>query len=287
MRGLVVGGLAALFAAVSPLRAESIRIVAAENVYGDIARQIGGPDVSITSILSNPNQDPHEFEPSASTARDFAEASLVIYNGAGYDPWAERLLSASKSTSREVVEVAKLVHRKAGDNPHLWYDTAAVSALASLLVAKMAKLDPVHRAAYEERGSAFAASMVELGDRIATLRNKFAGTPVTATEPVFDYMAAALGLTMRNGRFQLAVMNGTEPSAAAIAAFERDLRTRAVKVLLYNRQTTQTLAERMRTIASQSGVPIVAITETAPQGTRYQAWMLGQLEELDRALGGR
>ena len=124
-------------------------------------------------------------------------------------------------------------------------------------------------------------------ERIATLRNKYAGTAVTATEPVFDYMADALGLKMRNGRFQLAVMNGTEPSAAAIAAFERDLRTRAVKVLLYNSQTSQALAERMRTIAEQAGVPVVAVTETEPQGLTYQEWMLAQLDTLDRALGGR
>jgi zinc/manganese transport system substrate-binding protein len=92
---------------------------------------------------------------------------------------------------------------------------------------------------------------------------------------------------MRNGRFQLAVMNGTEPSAAAIAAFERDLRTRAVKALLYNTQTGQAMTERMRAIANQAGVPVVAITETEPEGKNYQEWMASQLDALERALGGR
>jgi len=287
VRTLLAGGLIALSAASSPVRAEAIKVVAAENVYGDIARQIGGADVSVTSILSNPNQDPHEFEASASTARAFADARLVIYNGAGYDPWAAKLLAASKATSREVLEVAMLVRRKAGDNPHFWYDAAAMSALGSSLAAKMRDIDPGHRSGYAERGAAFEASMAGLRERIAALRNKHAGTPVTATEPVFDYMAEAIGLKMRNSRFQLAVMNGTEPGAAAITAFENDLRTRAVKVLLYNTQTTQALAERMRSIANQSGVPIVSITETAPEGKSYQAWMLAQLDELDRALGSR
>ena len=286
-RGLLARGLIAVFAAASPAHSDPLRIVAAESVYGDIARQIGGAVVAVTSILANPNQDPHEFEASASTARAIADARLVIYNGAGYDPWAPRLLAASKGKSRDVIEVARLLNKKAGDNPHFWYDATAMSAFASTLAGKMSELDTAHKSAYAERGEAFEASIARLRERIAALRSKHAGTPVTATEPVFDYMAEALGLKMRNSRFQLAVMNGTEPSAVAIAAFEKDLRTRGVKLLLYNTQTTQALAQRMRAIAMEAGVPVIAITETAPQDRSYQAWMLALLEALDRALDRR
>ena len=283
---IIRSGLVAFVMAVSATSAEPVKVVAAESVYGDIARQIGGANVAVTSVLTNPSQDPHEFEASASTARSIADARLVIYNGAGYDPWAAKLLSASRSASREVIEVAGLVHKKDGANPHLWYETAAISALAAALAAKLTRLDPAHGSDYADRLARFEASMRPLRERIAALREKHAGTPVTATEPVFDYMVDALGLRMRNGRFQLAVMNGTEPSAAAIAAFEKDLRTHAAKVLLYNSQTSQALAERMRAIARQAGVPIVAITETEPQGQSYQDWMLSQLDALDRALAG-
>ena len=286
-RGLLARGLIAVFAAASPAHSDPLRIVAAESVYGDIARQIGGAEVAVTSILANPNQDPHEFEASASTARAIADARLVIYNGAGYDPWAPRLLAASKGKSRDVIEVARLLNKKAGDNPHFWYDATAMSAFASTLAGKMSELDTAHKSAYAERGEAFEASIARLRERIAALKSKHAGTPVTATEPVFDYMAEALGLKMRNSRFQLAVMNGTEPSAVAIAAFEKDLRTRGVKLLLYNTQTTQALAQRMRAIAMEAGVPVIAITETAPQDRSYQAWMLALLEALDRALDRR
>jgi zinc/manganese transport system substrate-binding protein len=129
--------------------------------------------------------------------------------------------------------------------------------------------------------------MRPLADRIVELRTRYADSPVTATEPVFGYMADALGLKMRNGRFQLAVMNGTEPSAKDIAAFEKDLRTRAVKVLFYNIQTSSALAERMRTIAANASVPVVGVTETEPQGMTYQQWMMSQLDALAGALGGR
>jgi zinc/manganese transport system substrate-binding protein len=274
-------------AGISGAHADPINVVAAENVYGDIARQIGGANVAVISILSNPNQDPHAFEASASTARAIAQAKFVIFNGADYDPWAMKLLSASGSRSREVIEVAKLARKHTGENPHVWYEPAAVSALAEVLAAKLTQLDPGHGADYAHGLSAFETSMRPLREKIAALRDRYAGTPVTATEPVFDYMADALGLKMRNARFQLAVMNGTEPSAAAIAAFEHDLRTRAVRVLLYNSQSGQALAERMRSIAKQAGVPVVAITETEPQGLTYQAWMLAQLDALERALGGR
>jgi zinc/manganese transport system substrate-binding protein len=261
-----------------------IAVVAAENFYGDIARQIGGAGVAVTSILTNPDQDPHEFEASPSTARAFADAAVVIVNGAGYDGWAEKLLSASPSAARAVIVVATLVGKKAGDNPHLWYDPAAMPALAEALSDLFAKLDPLRQADYARRLAIFRKSIEPLDDRIAELRTKYSGTPVTATEPVFGYMAAALGLEMRNFGFQLAVMNDTEPSAGAIAAFERDLRTRTVKLLLYNSQTSEALTRRMQKIATQAGVPVVGVTETEPRGKDYQEWMLSQLDALDHAL---
>lgn len=286
-RRLLLGALLSVPVAWAAPSAEPIRIVAAENIYGDICRQIGGDRVAVVSILSNPNQDPHEFEASASVARDIARAQLVVYNGADYDPWMPRLVTASRSPSRTVIDVAQLIHRKPGDNPHFWYDPAAMSALAGALTDTLARMDPSHRGDYVARHAAFAASMDRLGERIAAFRRRHAGKAVTATEPVFDYMADALGLTMRNRRFQLAVMNGTEPSAKDIAAFETDLRTRTVRALIFNTQTGGGVADRMRRIAISSNVAVVGVTETAPEGLRYQAWMQTQIDALDRALASR
>ncbi len=284
MRLLIVGGILALVMTVSAVSAGPIKVVAAENFYGDIARQIGGAEVAVTSILTNPDQDPHEFEASPSTARAFGDAALVIVNGAGYDSWAAKLLSASPSPSRAVVTVAALAHKKAGDNPHVWYDPAAMPALAETLAGMFAKLDPEHQADYRRRLMTFQKSMKPVDQRIGEMRAKYSGMPVTATEPVFGYMAAAMGLDMRNAEFQLAVMNDTEPGPGAIAAFELDLRTRAVKVLLYNSQTSEALTRRMHKIATEAGVPVVGVTETEPRGKDYQEWMLSQLDTLDRAL---
>ncbi len=289
MRELIIIGLlaclaGACLAGVPAAGAAPLRIVAAENFYGDIARQIGGGGVAVTSILSNPDQDPHEFEASPSTARAFAAARLVIYNGADYDPWAAKLLAASTSRSRDTIVVAQLVRRKAGDNPHLWYAPGTMPVLAAALAGRFAELDPAHQADYARDLASFRKSLEPLDAEIAALRQKYAGTAVAATEPVFGYMAEASGLDMRERRFQLAIMNGTEPSAADIAKFEKDLRSKAVKVLLYNSQTSEALTRRMRVIATEAGVPVIGVSETEPHGKDYQEWMLSQLEALDRAL---
>lgn len=284
MRFSMLAALAFLIGAMHGAEAATVDIVAAENFYGDIAQQIGGKDVTVTSILSNPDQDPHEFEASPSVARALSNAALVIYNGADYDPWVPKLLAASPSPARHAIVVAELVHKKPGDNPHIWYEPEAATALATRLSELLARMDPDHAAAYRRRLAIFEHSMQPLADRIAEMRRKYAGTPVTATEPVFGYMADALGLEMRNRHFQLAVMNDTEPSAADIASFEADLRSRAVKALIYNRQTSDALTRRMREIARQSGVPVVGVTETEPPGKDYQQWMRSQLNALDRAL---
>ncbi|HYB54564.1 MAG TPA: zinc ABC transporter substrate-binding protein [Alphaproteobacteria bacterium] len=267
--------------------AGAIDIVAAENFYGDVAEQIGGPEVHVTSILTNPDEDPHLFEANPSTARQLADAKLVIYSGAGYDTWAGKLLAASKAPGRQVIDVAKLVHRKAGDNPHIWYDPPTMPALAKHLADTLSGLDPSHSKDYAKRLALFAETMKRMDARVSELHRKYAGTVVTATEPVFGYMADALGLKMRNDRFQLAVMNDTEPSAGEIAAFEKDLRTRTVKVLFYNSQTSEALTERMRGIAKEAGVPIVGVTETEPPGKSYQEWMMSQLDALDQALAAK
>ncbi len=284
MRHLIVIWLVACIIGIPTAGAAPLRIVAAENFYGDVARQIGGGAVAVTSILSNPDQDPHEFEASPSTARALAEAQLVIYNGADYDPWAVKLLSASPFSSRVVIVAASLMHRRAGDNPHLWYAPATMPTLAAELARALARLDPARRADYARRLASFRRSLAPLDAKIAELRQKYSGTRVTATEPVFGYMADALGLVVRNPGFQLAIMNDTEPSAADIAKFEKDLRSRAVKVLIYNSQTSDALTRRMRMIATDAGVPVVGVSETEPRGKDYQEWMLSQLDALDRAL---
>ena len=275
-------------AAVSAAEAveRKIEVVAAENFYGYVAQQIGGDRVSVVSILNNPDQDPHLFEVSPAVIRQVAAAQVVLYNGAGYDPWVEQMLSATSKPGRVAIVAADLMHRKGGDNPHLWYDPATMPSVARALATALAAADPAHKDDYARRLATFIASLGPLNAKIAAIRDKYAGTTVTATEPVFGNMAEALKLTMANERFQLAIMNDTEPSARDVAAFERDLNDRKVRVLFYNKQAPTKLVEHLIELARASKIPVVGITETAPAGSSYQDWMLMQLDETERALAG-
>jgi len=263
-----------------------IAVVAAENFYGDIARQIGGAQVDVVSIMNNPDQDPHLFETTPGVVRQIANAQVVIVNGANYDPWMEKLLAAVPKPGRVIITAASLAGKKAGDNPHLWYDPAIMPAVAKALADAFSKADSAHAADFASRLTATLASLERIGQRVAQIKSKHTGAAVTATEPVFGPMADALGLQMRNQRFQLAMMNDTEPSARDIAAFENDLKQRKVKVLIYNAQVSEKLTERLRDIATKAKVPVVGVTETQPANVSFQDWMLGQLDALDKALTG-
>jgi zinc/manganese transport system substrate-binding protein len=263
---------------------EAITVVAAENFYGDVAQQIAGPAAAVSSILSNPDQDPHLFEASPSVARLLSNATIVVYNGADYDPWMAKLLAATRSPNRRAIVVANLVHRRAGDNPHLWYDPPTMPAYATTLAAVLTESDPRNGQTYDQRLRAFLASLEPLEAKVTAIRAKFGGTPVTATESVFGYMANALGLKMRNERFQLAIMNDTEPRMSDVVAFENDLRKRTVRLLIYNSQATAPVAQRLVQIANQSRVPVVGVTETEPSDKRYQDWIMGELDSVAQAL---
>jgi zinc/manganese transport system substrate-binding protein len=280
--------VAAAFVGATELRAADgkIAVVAAENFYGDVAQQIGGGRVSVTSILSNPLQDPHLFEASPAVLREIAAAQIVVYNGADYDPWMDKVLAATPKRGRSVIVAADLVGKRAGENPHLWYDPLTMPAVAKALAASFAAADPAHNDDYAARLRGFLASLEPLQQKIAAIRGKYAGTPVTATEPVFGYMAAALNLKMNNGRFQIAVMNGTEPAARDIAAFEQDLRAHKVRVMFYNKQAPEKLVQRLVDEARASAIPVVGVTEICPPGLSYQQWLLNELDETEKALAG-
>ena len=276
----------ALFAFAAPALADPVKVVAAENFYGDLASQIGGENVAVTSILNNPDDDPHLFEASPETAKALTDAKIVIVNGVDYDPWMEKLVSAHKAPGRKEIIVGALVGHKPGDNPHLWYDPAYMKAAAKALVTDLIAVDPAHKADYEQGQAKFLESLKPLDDKIAAMHKSFAGLPVTASEPVFGYQAGLIGLKVHNEKFALAVMNNAEPTASEVAGFENDLKGHKVKVMMYNAQASEPAVQRLVQMAKDNGIPVVGVSETEPPNSTYQDWMLGQLNALDKALSG-
>jgi zinc/manganese transport system substrate-binding protein len=270
----------------APALADPVKVVAAENFYGDLASEIGGANVAVTSILSNPDDDPHLFEASPDTAKALTDAKIVIVNGVDYDPWMEKLLSAHKAPGRKEILVGALVGHKAGDNPHLWYDPAYMKAAAKALVADLVAVDPAHKADYEQGQAKFLDSLKPLDDKIATMRKSYAGEPVTASEPVFGYQAGLIGLKVHNEKYALAIMNNAEPTPSEVAAFENDLKGKKVKAMLYNAQASEPAVGKLVQLAKDNSIPVVGVSETEPPNSTYQDWMMGQLNALDKALSG-
>jgi zinc/manganese transport system substrate-binding protein len=266
--------------------AGKLDVVAAENVYGNIASQIGGPHVSVTSVLTSPSADPHLFEPDTSTGLAVAKAKVALQNGLGYDAFMTKLENASPSKSRVVVTMADVlgVHGTAA-NPHLWYDVPQLGRIAGAISAAFVRADPSHAGAYRRGLHRFDRSLEPLRHEVATIRTRFHGAPVAYTEPVPGYLVAAAGLrNLAPDSFTRPIEEGTEPSPSAVAAMNALVTGRRVRVLLYNSQAVTALTARLRAAAQGDAVPVVAVTETLPPHRTFQQWQLAQARALRAAL---
>jgi zinc/manganese transport system substrate-binding protein len=288
MRTVIVIAVTVLLSACgsSTGAAGKLDIVAAENVYGDIAAQIGGPHVSVTSILTSPTADPHLFEPGTSSGLAVAGAKVVLQNGLGYDAFMTRLENAAPSKSRLVVTVADIlgVHGN-GANPHLWYDVPQLDRIAKAIAGAFARADPPHAPAYRRGLKRFERSLGPLRREVATIRTRFHGAPVAYTEPVPGYLVSAAGLrNLAPDSFTRRLEEGTEPSASAVAAMSDLVAKHRIRVLLYNSQAVSPLTARLRSAAQQAGIPVVPVSETLPPHLTFQQWQLDQARALAAAL---
>ena len=287
-RSLIIASLLlSLLCAPKTLAAPRLQILAAENMYGAVASALAGPQAQVASVMSNPAQDPHDFEASPAVARQVAGADLVILNGLDYDPWMDRLLAAAMRPGRDVLRVADLIAAAPGGNPHLWYAPTTMASVAESLTARLVAQDAPDAPLFQQREKAFLARLQQVQGAVADLHAHFAGQPVTATEPVFGLMARAIGLAMRNERFQYAVMNGTEPRADDVIAMETDLRQHRVRVLFHNAQVSDVASTRLLRLARAAAIPVVGVTETMPADSDYAGWILAELAATKAALSQR
>jgi zinc/manganese transport system substrate-binding protein len=278
--------MAALLTGCGSARGHGLQVVASTNVYGDIARQIGGPSLRVTSILSDPNADPHLFEAGTTNGLAVARAQVVIANGLGYDAFVDKLEEATATRGRTELSIADALGVHGGDaNPHLWYDVPALGRIAAAISAAFTRADPKHSTAYSEGRARFVASLAPLRRAVAAIRARHAGEAVASTEPVPDYLVAAAGLReLAPPAFTRAIEDGTEPTPGAFAAMLEVVRDRRVRVLLYNRQAVSPITARVRSAARIAGIPVIGVTETLPPGKTFQSWQLGQVHELAAAL---
>ncbi len=290
MRTVIVVTLAAAFLSAcgsgSAHTAGRLDVVAAENVYGNIASEIGGHHVSVTSILTSPTADPHLFEPATSTGLAVADAKVVLQNGLGYDAFMTRLEDASPNKSRVVVTVADVLGIHGTDaNPHLWYDVPRLDRVAGAIAAALTRADPSQAAAYRRGLHRFERSLAPLRHEVASIRSRYRGAPVAYTEPVPGYLVAAAGLrNLASDSFTRPIEEGTEPSPSAVATMSSLIGEHRIRVLLYNSQAVSPITAQLRTAALKAGVPVVPVTETLPPHLSFQQWQLAQARALAAAL---
>ncbi len=263
-----------------------LQVVAGEGFWGDIATQLGGTHANVQSVVTDPNTDPHEYESSANDARAVATANLVILNGAGYDNWGQKVLQASPNQGRKVLVVADLLGKKSGDNPHFWYDPDYVIRVADEITAEYRSLDSGDASYFDQRRAAFTTALEPYKGRLAEIKQKFAGTPVGATETIFVYLAEYLGLELISPpEFMQAVSEGNDPPAAAVVTFHEQIASKAIKVLVYNVQTATAVTTNLRIEATRQSIPVVGVSETLqPAGASFQDWQVHQLMGLEDAL---
>jgi zinc/manganese transport system substrate-binding protein len=285
---LAVAGCSTSAPATSAGGSTVFNVVAAENFWGSLAEQLGGSHVKVTSIIDNPDADPHAYEPTAANGRDIAAARLVIVNGVGYDAWATQLAAANPSSSRTVLTVGDLVGVKEGGNPHRWYNPDDVRKVVDEITAEYKKADAASAAFFDtQRNTVLGTNLKAYFDLINQIKTNYADTPVGASESIFAMLVPATGLKLLTPEaFLTAISEGADPSAADKATIDAQIKNKQIKVYVYNSQNATPDVQTQVNAAKAQGIPVSTITETlSPAGASFQDWQVTQLTALKQALG--
>jgi zinc/manganese transport system substrate-binding protein len=264
-----------------------IRAIGAENEYANVLSQIGGKYVAVSSILNNPNTDPHTFEASPSVAEEVSGAELIVQNGVGYDSFMNKIEAASTNSRRKVITVQNLLGLPdSTPNPHLWYSPTTMPSVAKAIATALSDLQPSHASYFDANLTRFDDSLKPWLNAIAQFKAKYPNTPVAVTEPVADYMLQAMGMDILTPfRFQADIMNGVDPAPEDVTLEDGFFTKHLVKLFCYNQQVVDPLTTSIRQVAESSRVPVVGVYETMPTpGYDYQSWMLAEVEAIQRAV---
>jgi zinc/manganese transport system substrate-binding protein len=265
-----------------------LNVVAAEDFWGSIAEQLGGEKVDVTNIITNPAADPHDYEPTSEDAKTLAGAEMSIVNGIGYDEWASKLLAASPDENRTELTVGEVLGLSDGDNPHQWYSPESVHKVIDQIVADYKEALPGNDSYFDQQKEAFETKgLAEYNELIEGIKAKYSGTPVGASESIFEPLAPSLGLKLITPKgFMDGIAEGTEPTPQEKATADEQLKDRQIKVWVFNSQNATPDVKRLNEEAEAAGIPIATVTETmTPEGASFEEWMVRELKGIEKALG--
>ncbi len=264
-----------------------IAVAAAENFWGSIAAQLGGGHVTVHSIIASPDADPHDYEPTAADGRALATAQYVIVNGVGYDPWAAKLVDANPAPGRSVLTVGELVGVKEGGNPHRWYSPDDVHRVIDQITADFKRIDPANAAYFDQQMQTYETQrLARYNQLVADIKEKYGGTPIGASESIVTLLAEGLGLKMATPEsFLDAVSEGTDPTAADKATVDQQIKTKQIKIFVFNSQNSTPDVAALVSEAKSQGIPVATVTETLVGArTSFQDWQTDQLVGIQQAL---
>jgi zinc/manganese transport system substrate-binding protein len=285
----LVGALAACSGGASATADDgTVKVVAATNVYGDIAKTIGGSHVTVTSIIDDPDKDPHEYQADARTQLAISKAKVVIENGGGYDDFVGTMLKASKNTKALVVNAVQLSGFAGDDvNEHVWYDYPTMSKVVDAVAASLHTADPKNALAYSKAAQKLQQQISGLESAEQALTPATTGVGAAITEPVPLYVLDALKMDVVTPKaFSKAIEDDTDVPPAVLQQTLAQYADGSVKVLVYNVQTTGPQTEAVLAAAKKNGVPAVPVSETMPSGLHYVTWQEGVLASIAQALKG-
>ncbi|PWG00477.1 metal ABC transporter solute-binding protein, Zn/Mn family [Levilactobacillus bambusae] len=265
---------------------DKLKIITTTDFYGEAARAVAGNKGTVTAVINNPAVDPHDYEPTSKIASEVSDANVVVANGLGYDSWMNRLAKDGKGRYVKIGET--VMHKKAGDNPHIWYDPTTMPKYANYLADQLGKIQPQNKAYFHKNAQKYVQSLKPIKTLMAQLKQQAAHRKTTnqvyVSEPVFDYAINALGYKVGDKNFEAAVERGTDPAPKEIVAMQNGIKHRQIAFFVDNKQVSNQNVEALVKTAQASNVPVLKVTETLPKGMTYKSWMMSQYQDLSQIL---
>lgn len=288
LRFLVASSMAFVFSAfllAAGSGGKTVKVVAAENTYGDLVQQIAGIHAHVLSVISDPNVDPHEYESNVDDARQIADADFIVENGGGYDDWMDKLMATTRNSKRVVIKAFDIAPKHLKENEHVWYNPDNVIVISQKILEVLKQKDPADGAEFDANFAVLKAAIQKLDARLGDLKAKFENTPIGLTETIFLYQSELIGLkVLTPWDFDKAIAEGNDPTPADAIEAEKELTSHQAKILVYNVQTVTTITTKLQDDAHILNIPVVPVSETMPPGEHYQSWMSKQLDVLEAAL---
>ncbi|HCD08435.1 MAG TPA: metal ABC transporter substrate-binding protein [Lactobacillus sp.] len=263
---------------------QKIKIVTTTNFYAEAAKAVVGDKGTVNSIINNPAVDPHDYEPTTKTAKTVSAADITVANGLGYDTWMNKLNKQSNSYIKIGEDV---MHKKTGNNPHIWYNPETMPRYAKYLADQLGNKYPKNKAYFEQNAQEYIASLKPIQKELSqlkTLAQKVPNKNVYVSEPVFDYAIAATGFKVTDKNFEKAIENGTDPTPSTIKKMHQAINNKQIAFFVLNTQTNNKVINNLVSLAEKKNIPILKVTETLPEGKTYKEWMLSQYQAMNKIL---